>query len=110
MAANLFDLSGEVAVVIGATSVLGGALAEGLANAGATVIVAGRNAERGEARAKSITAKGGTAKFVSADASSRESLSKARAEKEWARLERAEFASRESPPFSRRFPKARIWG
>lgn len=37
-------------------------------------------------------------------------LSKARAEKEWARLERAEFARREDPPFSRRFPKARIWG
>jgi NAD(P)-dependent dehydrogenase (short-subunit alcohol dehydrogenase family) len=80
MAANLFDLSGEVAVVIGATGVLGGALAEGLADAGATVIVAGRNAERGEARVKSITSKGGKAKFVSADASSRESLSKARAE------------------------------
>ena len=37
-------------------------------------------------------------------------LSKARAVKEWARLERAEFARREDPPFSRRFPKARIWG
>ena len=32
---NLFDLKGEVAVVIGATGVLGGALAEGLAAAGA---------------------------------------------------------------------------
>ena len=32
---NLFDLSQEVAVIIGATGVLGGALAEGLAAAGA---------------------------------------------------------------------------
>jgi len=37
-------------------------------------------------------------------------LTRARAVKEWARLERAEFARREDPPFSRRFPKARIWG
>jgi hypothetical protein len=37
-------------------------------------------------------------------------LTKARAEREWARLERASFARREDPPFSRRFPKARIWG
>jgi hypothetical protein len=32
---NLFDLSEDVAVVIGATGVLGGALADGLAGAGA---------------------------------------------------------------------------
>jgi hypothetical protein len=37
-------------------------------------------------------------------------LSRTRAEREWVRRERAEFARRESPPFSRRFPKARIWG
>ena len=37
MPENLFDLTGEVAVVIGATGVLGGAIAEGLAKAGATV-------------------------------------------------------------------------
>ena len=36
---NLFDLSGDVAVVIGATGVLGGSLAEGLAAAGAKVAV-----------------------------------------------------------------------
>jgi len=36
---NLFDLTGEVAVVIGATGVLGGAIAEGLARAGARVAV-----------------------------------------------------------------------
>lgn len=37
-------------------------------------------------------------------------LSRSRAEKEWARLQRRDFARREEPPFSRRFPKARIWG
>ena len=56
---NLFDLTGEVAVIIGATGVLGGALAEGLAEAGAKVAVLGRNKERGEARVKAIQAIGG---------------------------------------------------
>lgn len=71
---NYFDLSGEVAVVIGATGVLGGALAEGLAGAGAKVAVVGRNAERGQARVKAIEAKGGRAKFYTADAVKLESL------------------------------------
>lgn len=74
---QLFDLSGEVAVVIGATGVLGGALADGLAAAGASVAVLGRNAERGEARVKAIQAKGGQAAFFSADAVLRSSLAEA---------------------------------
>ena len=75
---NLFDLSGEVAVVIGATGVLGGALAEGMAQAGAKVAVLGRNAERGAACVKRIKGAGGTAAFFSADAQTRESLHAAR--------------------------------
>jgi NAD(P)-dependent dehydrogenase (short-subunit alcohol dehydrogenase family) len=74
---KLFDLGGEVAVVIGATGVLGGALAEGLAAAGAKVAVLGRNAERGEGRVKKIVDAGGTAAFVMADAVDRESLNAA---------------------------------
>src|SRR5213594_479431 len=62
---NLFDLSDEVAVVIGATGVLGGAVAEGLAQAGAKVAVLGRNEERGQARVKSIQSHGGQAAFFS---------------------------------------------
>ena len=54
--AELFDLSNEVAVVIGATGALGGAVAEGLAEAGARIAVVGRKAERGNARARPIEA------------------------------------------------------
>ncbi len=45
-AARLFDLSSRVAVVAGAWSGLGRAMAHGLASAGASVAVAGTNAER----------------------------------------------------------------
>ncbi len=75
---KLFDLTGEVAVVIGATGVLGGALAQGLAAAGARVAVVGRNAERGQARVAVIRAEGGTAEFFAADAMDRASLEDAR--------------------------------
>jgi NAD(P)-dependent dehydrogenase (short-subunit alcohol dehydrogenase family) len=71
---NLFDLTGEIAVVLGATGVLGGAMAEGLAAAGAKVAVLGRNAERGETRVRSIQQQGGTAGFFSADALDQNSL------------------------------------
>src|SRR5688572_11131274 len=75
---DLFNLNGEVAVVIGATGVLGGTIAEGLAQAGAKVAVLGRNEERGQARVKAIEAKGGKAIFVSTDAVQRDSLKAAR--------------------------------
>jgi NAD(P)-dependent dehydrogenase (short-subunit alcohol dehydrogenase family) len=71
---NFFDLTGEVAVVMGATGVLGGAIAEGLGLTGAKVAVLGRNAERGQARAQSIQKQGGNAEFFSADALDQASL------------------------------------
>ena len=74
---NLFDLSREVVVVIGATGVLGGALAEGLAAAGAKVAVVGRNGERGRARAQAIQKEGGIGEYFPADALDRSSLAAA---------------------------------
>ena len=71
---SLFDLTNEIAVVIGGTGVLGGALAEGLARAGAKVAVVGRNLERGEARCATIREAGGSAAFFRADASDQASL------------------------------------
>jgi NAD(P)-dependent dehydrogenase (short-subunit alcohol dehydrogenase family) len=60
--------------VIGATGELGGAMAEGLAAAGANVAVVGRNAERGEERVRIIRKTGGAATFFSADAMKPENL------------------------------------
>jgi NAD(P)-dependent dehydrogenase (short-subunit alcohol dehydrogenase family) len=71
---SLFDLKGEVAVVIGGTGVLGGAIAEAFGTAGAKVAVLGRNADRGGARVQTIRTAGGTAAFYDCDAMSRESL------------------------------------
>jgi NAD(P)-dependent dehydrogenase (short-subunit alcohol dehydrogenase family) len=71
---SLFDLSEEVAVVIGGTGALGGALAQGLAEAGAKVAILGRNAERGQTRAKAIRESGAEGEFFEADAGQKESL------------------------------------
>ncbi len=64
-------------MVIGATGVLGGALAQGLALAGARVAVLGRNVARGQARVREIEKAGGLAEFFEADATSKDSLRKA---------------------------------
>jgi len=61
---DLFSLEGRVAVVTGGTGVLCGALAEGIAQAGAAVVVAGQDKERGEKRAKAIGDAGGKAVFL----------------------------------------------
>ena len=73
---QLFGLSGQVAVVIGGTGVLGGALCDGLAQAGAKVVVAGSNAERGQARVDQIKKVGGQANFVEIDVTNRQSFDK----------------------------------
>lgn len=71
---DLFNLKGQVAVVIGGTGELCGAMAEGLAGAGATVVLAGRSAEKAEARLAKITGAGGTGGFLPVEASDRNSL------------------------------------
>lgn len=71
---KLFGLSGQTAVVIGGTGVLGGALAEGLAAAGAVVVIAGRSQERGNERVAAIEKAGGRAIFLEVNADQRESV------------------------------------
>ena len=73
---KLFGLEGQVAVVIGGTGVLGGALCDGLAAAGAYVVVAGRGSDRGKQRVAAIKEAGGDAVFLPVDVTSRESLDK----------------------------------
>jgi NAD(P)-dependent dehydrogenase (short-subunit alcohol dehydrogenase family) len=74
-----YDLSGEVAVVIGGTGVLGGAIAQGLAEAGAKVAVLGRSQERGKERVAAIEQAGGEALFAACDATDKTSLAEAQA-------------------------------
>ncbi len=76
--AGLFDLSAEVAVVIGGTGSLGGAMADALGAHGAKVAVVGRNADRGAERVAEIEAAGGKAIFQAADALEPNSLVAAR--------------------------------
>ena len=58
MSLDLFDLTGRVALVTGATSGLGHAIARGLAAAGATVVVNGRDAERISGAVEAFRAEG----------------------------------------------------
>ncbi len=69
-----FGLEGKVAVVIGGTGELCGAMAEGLAGAGAEVVLVGRSREKADARLARIAAAGGRGWFHSADAGSRAEL------------------------------------
>lgn len=71
---KLFSLSGQTAVVIGGTGVLGGSLAEGLAQAGAFIIVAGRNEQHGRERVEKIKKLGGQAEFLPVDVTDRASV------------------------------------
>lgn len=69
-----FCLEGQVAVVVGGTGVLGGAMAKGLAAAGAKVAVVGRSVDRGDRVVEAILAAGGQGLFVAADACLRQQL------------------------------------
>lgn len=72
--AELFSLKGKVAVVIGGTGELCGAIAEGLAAAGATVAVVGRDAVKAQKRLDKIAKEGGKAEFFPCDTTSKPGL------------------------------------
>lgn len=71
---ELFTLQGKVAVVIGGTGELCGAMAEGLAGAGATVVLVGRNEEKAQSRLKKLHQFHGASYFESCDVGSKEAL------------------------------------
>jgi NAD(P)-dependent dehydrogenase (short-subunit alcohol dehydrogenase family) len=68
------DLTDKTALVTGATSGIGRAIALELASAGATVIVSGRDATRGAETVAAIETSGGRARFVAADLGDLESV------------------------------------
>ena len=61
MTARLHD---KTALVTGATSNIGRAIAVGLAAEGASVVISGRNAERGAEAVEQIESAGGRAQFI----------------------------------------------
>ena len=71
---SLYSLAGKVAVVIGGTGELCGAMAEGLAGAGAEVVLVGRNEEKAKTRLDRIHVAGGKAYFASAEASEKPAI------------------------------------
>jgi NAD(P)-dependent dehydrogenase (short-subunit alcohol dehydrogenase family) len=73
-------LSGKTALVTGATSNIGRAIALAFASEGAYVAVSGRNPDRGAAVVKEIEAAGGRATFVPADLDGRADHSRELAE------------------------------
>ena len=75
---DLFSLEEKVAVVTGATGVLGGAMARSLARCGARVAVLGRREERARRVAEEIEAAGGQSLALPADVLEKEQLEHAR--------------------------------
>lgn len=73
---KLFTLEGKTAVVIGGTGELCGAMAEGLAGAGAEVVLVGRSEEKAKARMEKISAAGGKAYFLPCEVNKRDQLEK----------------------------------
>lgn len=64
---DIFSLRGRVAIVTGATGVLGGAMARGLARAGARIGILGRRAQRAQVVAREISEQGSEAIALPAD-------------------------------------------
>jgi len=74
--AELFSLHGKVAVVIGGTGELCSSIAGTFAKAGATVVLAGRDAQKARARMDQIAGDGGPAEFLACDTTSKPALEK----------------------------------
>lgn len=78
MKIDLFSLQGRTVVITGGTGVLGHAMANGLASAGAAVAILGRRKDAADALAEHIKSSGGKAMPVCADVLDNEQLVAAR--------------------------------
>jgi len=74
MKAELFDLNGKVAIVTGGNGGIGLGMARGLAEAGAAVVIVGRNAAKSEAAVAELAQSGARAISVVADVTDKEAL------------------------------------
>lgn len=74
---QLFSLKNQTAVVIGGGGVLAGAMALGLAKAGAEVAVLDRTEEKSQKNAAAVQAAGGKSMAVAVDAANKQSLMQA---------------------------------
>lgn len=77
---DLFDLSGKAAIVTGGNSGIGLAMAEGLARAGASVAIWGRNEQRNAEALERISSAGGAALALGVDVSEEQAVVDAFAE------------------------------
>lgn len=64
---KMFDLSGRVAIVTGGNGGIGLGMAKGMAEAGAAIVVAGRDAAKNAAAVKEIQGLGATASAIAVD-------------------------------------------
>ena len=71
---SIFSLEGKTAAVIGGTGELCGTMAEGLARAGAEIVIVGRNKDKAESRIANIEGSGGKAYFLEADVTKKDSI------------------------------------
>lgn len=89
MQKNLFEVSGKVAIVTGGAGVLGGAMALGLAMAGAKVGILGRTEAKVQQKVTEIQKAGGIAMPLIADVLDQEQLESARTQvlEQWGHID-----------------------
>ena len=76
MASKMFDLTGKVAVVTGGNGGIGLGMAQGLADAGASIVIAARNEAKSKAALDDLHGRGAKAAFVTTDVTDKTGVDK----------------------------------
>src|SRR5438477_12815372 len=76
MATKMFDLTGKVAIVTGGNGGIGFGMARGLADAGASVVIAARNEVKSKAALDDLHGRGVKAVFVATDVTEKTGVDK----------------------------------